>query len=54
VGQDQVFALFEANLARLTGLLTATIAGLPDPSGCSCSTWADQLELTYEVPGPQA
>ncbi len=54
VGQEQVFALFEANLARLTGLLTATIAGLPDPAGCTCSTWADQIELTYEVPGPQA
>ncbi len=31
VGQEQVFALFRANLERLTGLLTATIAGLPDP-----------------------
>jgi 5'-methylthioadenosine phosphorylase len=52
VGQEEVFALFRANLARLTGLLTDTIAGLPDPEGCSCSTWADGLELTYDVPGP--
>ncbi len=50
VGQEQVFALFKANLERLTGLLTAAIAGLPDPAGCSCSTWADDVELTYEIP----
>jgi 5'-methylthioadenosine phosphorylase len=53
VGQAEVFALFKANLERLTGLLADTIAGLPDPSGCSCSTWADEIELTYEVPGPR-
>jgi 5'-methylthioadenosine phosphorylase len=50
VDQEQVFALFRANLARLTGLLTDAIAGLPDPSGCTCSTWADGLELTYDTP----
>ena len=26
------------------GLLTAAIAALPDPDGCTCSTWADGLE----------
>jgi 5'-methylthioadenosine phosphorylase len=51
VGQEQVFALFQANLERLTGLLTTAIAGLPDPDGCTCSTWADEVELTYDVPG---
>lgn len=51
VGQEQVFALFRANLERLTGLLTDTIAALPDPTGCGCSTWADGVELTYDVPG---
>jgi 5'-methylthioadenosine phosphorylase len=51
VGQEEVFALFRANLERLTGLLTDTIAGLPDPDGCSCSSWAEGLALTYEVPG---
>jgi 5'-methylthioadenosine phosphorylase len=50
VGQEEVFALFRANLERLTGLLTATVAGLTDPDGCPCTTWADGLELTYEVP----
>ncbi len=52
VDQEQVFALFRANLDRLAGLLTDVIAGLPTPDGCSCSTWADDLDLTYEVPGP--
>lgn len=51
VDQDVVFALFKANLERLTGILEATIAGLPDPSGCTCSSWADGVELTYDIPG---
>jgi len=51
VGQEQVFALFKSNLERLTGLLADTIAALPDPTGCACTTWADDVELTYEVPG---
>jgi 5'-methylthioadenosine phosphorylase len=50
VGQEEVFALFRANLERLTGLLTAAVAGLPDPTGCGCSRWADDLELTYDTP----
>ncbi|MEO9325219.1 S-methyl-5'-thioadenosine phosphorylase [Nocardioides sp. C4-1] len=51
VGQEEVFALFRANLERLTTLLTRAIEALPDPTGCSCSTWADDVELTYDVPG---
>lgn len=51
VGQEEVFARFRANLERLTGLLTGAIERLPDPDGCACSTWADGLELTYEIPG---
>jgi 5'-methylthioadenosine phosphorylase len=50
VGQAEVFARFRENLDRLTGLLTTAIAALPAPDGCACSTWADGLELTYEVP----
>lgn len=50
VGQEEVFALFRQNLQRLTGLLADTVAALPDPAGCSCSTWADDLDLTYDVP----
>jgi len=51
VGQEQVFALFQKFLERLTGLLTAAIGALPDPDGCACGTWWDGVELTYEVPG---
>ncbi len=50
VGQAEVFALFKANLERLTGLLGTAIGALPDPAGCTCSTWADDIELTYDVP----
>lgn len=50
VGQAEVFALFERNIGRLKTLLADVIGGLPDPSGCSCSAWADDLELTYEIP----
>ncbi|PVG82576.1 S-methyl-5'-thioadenosine phosphorylase [Nocardioides gansuensis] len=50
VGQAEVFALFRANLERLTGLLGEAIKALPDPAGCSCATWADGIELTYDVP----
>ena len=51
VGQEEVFALFKANLERLTGLLSATIEALPDPDGCTCGRWTDGVDLTYEIPG---
>ncbi|HET6152976.1 MAG TPA: S-methyl-5'-thioadenosine phosphorylase [Marmoricola sp.] len=50
VGQADVFAMFERNIDRLRALLTDVVTDLPDPSGCSCSTWADGLELTYDIP----
>lgn len=50
VGQDEVFAMFARNIDRLKEMLAATIADLPDPGGCSCSTWADGLDLTYPLP----
>lgn len=28
-----------------------TISRVPDPRGCSCAAWADEMELTYELPG---
>jgi 5'-methylthioadenosine phosphorylase len=51
VSQEEVFALFRANLDRLGTLLTSAIARLPDPEGCECSTWADGIDLTYGLPG---
>ncbi len=51
VGQDEVFARFEQNIDRLKEILRGAVAALPDPGGCTCSTWADGIELTYPVPG---
>ncbi len=45
-----MFALFAENLERLRGLLADTIAALPDPDGCPCATWADGIDLTYDIP----
>jgi 5'-methylthioadenosine phosphorylase len=50
VGEAEVLARFRENLARLTGLLSGAIEALPSPDGCGCSTWADELELAYDVP----
>jgi 5'-methylthioadenosine phosphorylase len=50
VGQEEVFRRFAENLDRLRGLLAGAIAALPDPAGCSCATWADRVELPYEIP----
>jgi 5'-methylthioadenosine phosphorylase len=50
VGQAEVFAMFAANIERIKQILTRVLAHLPSPDGCSCSSWADDLELTYDVP----
>ncbi|HWU22034.1 MAG TPA: S-methyl-5'-thioadenosine phosphorylase [Nocardioides sp.] len=50
VGEQDVYAMFAANLDRLGAILTSTVKELPDPEGCTCSTWADGLELAYGVP----
>ena len=51
VGQEEVFAVFARNIDRLKDLLATAIADLPDPDGCTCGSWADGLELGYDVPG---
>jgi 5'-methylthioadenosine phosphorylase len=50
VRQQDVFALFAANTERLKTMLAGVVADLPDPDGCTCDTWADGLDLTYEIP----
>ena len=50
VGQAEVFAMFERNIERVKRLLLGVIGDLPDHEGCPCSTWADGLDLTYELP----
>ena len=51
VGQDEVLAMFAANIDRLKTLIADAIGDLPDPDGCSCASWAEGMELTYEIPG---
>jgi 5'-methylthioadenosine phosphorylase len=50
VGQAEVFAMFDANISRVKEILSAVLADLPSPEGCACSAWADDLQLTYEIP----
>ena len=50
VHQEDVFAVFAANTERLKSLIAGVIGALPDPDGCGCSSWADGIELTYEIP----
>jgi 5'-methylthioadenosine phosphorylase len=50
VGQEEVFALFAANVDRLKRVLLDVLVDLPDPDGCACSAWADGIELGYDVP----
>ena len=47
VGQAEVFELFARSLDRLRGVLAQVVARAPDPGGCSCASWADDLHLTY-------
>ncbi len=50
VSQAEVFAMFEQNIERLKSLLERLIGDLPDPTGCTCSTWMDGIELPFELP----
>ncbi|MGA8248553.1 MAG: S-methyl-5'-thioadenosine phosphorylase [Nocardioides sp.] len=50
VRQQDVFALFAANTERLKAMLADVVSELPDPAGCTCDSWADGLDLTYEIP----
>ncbi len=52
VSQDEVFAMFARNIDRLKEILRGAVGDLPDPAGCSCSSWADGIDLTYAVPAP--
>lgn len=50
VNQAEVFAMFEKNIERLKSLLGRVIDGLPDPAGCTCATWLDDVDLPFELP----
>jgi 5'-methylthioadenosine phosphorylase len=51
VGQAEVFAMFARNIERLKSLLTDVVADLPPVGDCACATWADGIDLPYEIPG---
>ncbi len=51
VGQAEVFAMFGRNIERLKTLLGAVVADLPTVGGCTCATWAEGIDLPYEIPG---
>jgi 5'-methylthioadenosine phosphorylase len=53
VRHEQVLAMFARNIDRLKAILTEVLTGLPGTDACSCSSWADGIELPYEVPGPR-
>ena len=49
VGQEEVFALFRAATSSGSPGCSPPPSGrCPTPDGCTCSTWADGIELTYE------
>jgi 5'-methylthioadenosine phosphorylase len=50
VTQEEVFERFAANTERLKAMLAEVVTDLPDAVGCTCDTWADGLDLTYDIP----
>ena len=47
VDQASVFAMFERNLERLTGILTDAIAATPEHVPHSCGTWLDDIDPAH-------
>ena len=56
VGQAEVFAMFAANIDRVKAILAGVVGRLPEPGAgeCACASWADGMELPYEIPGGSA
>ena len=50
VTQDEVFAIFGANVARLRELIMAVIAGLPEDRDCPCPHALDGIKLPITLP----
>jgi 5'-methylthioadenosine phosphorylase len=50
VGQQEVFAMFARNIDRLKEILTDVVGSLPGTDECACASWADGIDLPYEVP----
>ena len=46
-----MFARFAANIDRLKRILCDVVGRLPTPGdGCGCASWADGIDLSYELP----
>ena len=53
VDQAQVFALFEQHIGRLKEMLATVVADLPrERPTCGCGDWLDDVQLSFELPGP--
>ena len=53
VDQAQVFALFEQHIGRLKQMLATVVADLPrEKPTCGCGDWLDDVQLSFELPGP--
>jgi 5'-methylthioadenosine phosphorylase len=51
VGQREVFEMLTRNTTRLKDILTRSVLSLPEAgAGCACASWADGLDLPYDVP----
>jgi 5'-methylthioadenosine phosphorylase len=50
VTQDEVFAIFGANVARLRELVMAVVSGLPEERDCPCPHALDGLKLPITLP----
>ena len=52
VGRDTVFTTFAPNIDRLKALLGDVAGDLPEAgAGCACASWADGIDLPYDIPG---
>lgn len=50
VSQAEVLALFAETLDRVKLLLAGVVEGLLPPQQCACGSWADDIDLPFELP----
>lgn len=55
VDQASVFALFAEHIERLKTMLGDVVGGLPaGQQGCGCADWLADVDLPFELPGPDS
>lgn len=52
VDQATVFATFADNIDRLKVILRKAVVDLPEPTGCTCGSWAEDIHLPFDPPAP--